>query len=373
MNTTKRRLEMTRRGFLTRVGVFGAGLAAASRLPGLLPDLASAAEVGPVNWLGWSSYAIPEVMDGFKKTTGSAVNFIPFNDNSEAFTKLKIGGGDQYDLIMADAFWPVKYYEEKLTQVIDVNSIDSAKTLFPEFRNFPIWKAEGGFIAYPNAWAPFCLIYNKKYFSSPPTSWEILWDPKYKNRVSVRGGATYVLPLCALMLGYEPFDMTPPQIAQAKDLAIKLKRNIKTFPSISGETTRLLADETVWAGYDSQPGIVWRVKMAGGPPMGWTIPKEGTHGWVDGDMLAKGAAHKDAALKWINYRQNPENHALMISKAFSGPTNRAAIAILKKMGLGEAVEALGYENPEPVLKMKLQKPPTYLDQYNDAYNEVLAS
>jgi spermidine/putrescine-binding protein len=345
MGTARGGRGIPRREFLSRIGAAGAGAAAAH----VLPRRAGAADAGPVNWLGWTSYAVPEVMDSFKKTTGISVNLVPFNDNTEAFAKLKLGGGSQYDLVQADAFWPVKYYQEKLTDVIDLDAIPSAKTLFPEFRNFTPWKAEGGLIAYPNTWAPFAMIYSKKHFSSAPTSWEILWDPKYKGRVSVRGGATYVLPLCGLMLGYQPFDMTKDQVQKAKDLAVKLKKNLKQFSAVSGETVRVLTDESVWIGFESAPGVAWRVKAAGGPAMGWTIPKEGTFGWVDGDMLAKGAAHKDAALKWISHRLSPENEANLISKTFFGPTSLAAVEILKKTGHGEVVAALNMDKPDAAL------------------------
>jgi putative spermidine/putrescine transport system substrate-binding protein/spermidine/putrescine transport system substrate-binding protein len=363
---------MPRREFLTRAGVAGVGLAAAE-MSGLGRHRAQAADP-QVNWLGWTSYAIPEVMESFKKKSGTAVNLIPFNDNTEAYAKLKIGGGGQYDVIQADAFWPVKYYEDKLVQVIDMSALESAKTLFPEFRQFPAWKAGNGLMAYPNAWAPFCLVYNKKHFSSAPTSWEVFWDPKYKGRVAVRGGSTHVLPFCALMLGYEPFDMTKAQLDKAKDLAIKLKKNVKQFSAVSGESVRVLADESVWAVFESAPGVGRRARAAGGPPMGWTIPKEGTIGWVDCDMVATGATHKDAALKWIDYRSTPENHALLISKVFFGPTNKAAVDLLKKMGgaVAEAVQELGMDKPEAALKMKLVKPPKNVDEYTDTYNEVLA-
>lgn len=364
--------QFDRRRFLRGLGG-AAALGATLPIMGPLGARQAMAGPGTVNWLAWSSYALPEQIKSFADTTDFNVNFIPFNENSEAFTRIKAGGGSQIDLVMGDGFWPTKYYEDGLTQAVDLNKVSSSGGLFPAFRDLKMWQADGGLHAYPNAWAPFVLIYNKKHFSSPPTSWDVLLDPALKGRVSMRGGVTYALGIAGVMLGFEPFDMTPEQLVQARDLLIKLKGNLKQFSPSANDTVRMLTDESVWIACESAPGQAWRVKEAGGPDVDWVVPDEGTIGWVDGDVLTKSAPNPQGAYEWISHRGNPENHAQLISKVFYGPTNKDCIPILRKMGLSEVVDLLRFDNPEEaVAKMRMIKPPSDTGAYTDAYNEVLA-
>jgi len=102
-------------------------------------------------------------------------------------------------------------------------------------------------------------------------------------------------------------------------------------------------------------------------------PKEGYYGWIDGDMLVKGAANKDAALKWINHIHTPEYVATNFRRLQRGCANRAGVEKLLAEGFGEKVTANVMDQPELAFNMKLIEAPAFPDQYAAAWNEVLAS
>lgn len=366
--------NMTRRTFLRKSAQLGAGVVGVPIVFNLLKGTAGAATLpGPVNWLSWPTYVVPEVVQSFREKYGAEINPIAFKDNSEAFTKLKLGGGAQYDIVQADAFWPVKYYEESLIEPIDLSQMESANTLFPEFRDLAAWQTPQGIMMYANAWSPYCLLWNKKEISGKLDSWEALWDNKFKGRVVFWGTAIESLALAGLILKYKPFAMTKKQIQEARDLLIKLKPNILTFVESSAEMVRLFVEGAVWIGYAPGPANVLRAKDAGGPPMDWSVPKEGTIGWIDGDMLVKGAAHREAALRYIDYRNSPENMFKLISKVKYPPANKKTVELLKTRGFEELVTLMGMEHPENALKMELVRVPENLDDYTEAWNEVLSA
>src|SRR5258706_8332516 len=60
--------------------------------------------------LMWQPYAIKETIAAFE--TGFKAKFAPtfFDGNSEAFNKLKVGGTKDFDMVMADGFWPRLYF-----------------------------------------------------------------------------------------------------------------------------------------------------------------------------------------------------------------------------------------------------------------------
>jgi spermidine/putrescine transport system substrate-binding protein len=366
--------HITRRAFLRKSIQLGVGVTSASAVFNLFTAAAGGEKLaGPVNWLSWPTYVVPEVVQSFRDKYGAEVNPIAFKDNSEAFTKLKLGGGSQYDIVQADAFWPVKYYEDGLIEPIDLNQMESAATLFSEFRDLPGWQTKQGIMMYANAWSPYCLMWNKKEISGKLDSWEVLWDKKFKGKVCFWGTAVESIALAGLILKYKPFAMAKKQIQEARDLLIQLKPNILTFVESSAEMVRLFVEGSIWVAYSPGPANVLRTKDAGGPPLDWSVPKEGTIGWIDGDMLVKGAAHREAALRYIDHRNSPENMFKLISKVKYPPANKKTVELLKAQGFGELVALMGMEHPENALKMELVRVPDNLDDYTEAWNEVLSS
>jgi spermidine/putrescine-binding protein len=63
---------------------------------------------------------------------------------------------------------------------------------------------------------------------------------------------------------------------------------IKAFTAASSDFVKAMASGEGDLGFCPSPGICYRIKDAGGADFGFVFPKEGTTGWVDGNMLVKG-------------------------------------------------------------------------------------
>ena len=107
--------------------------------------------------------------------------------------------------------------------------------------------------------------------------------------------------------------------------------------------------------------------------MGHANPKEGYYGWIDGDMLVKGAANRDSALAWINHIHSPEYVATNFKRLQRGTANRGGMELLKQQGLVDMVKANLMDQPEVALNMRLIAAPPNQDEYAAAWNEVLAA
>jgi spermidine/putrescine transport system substrate-binding protein len=149
--------QLSRRDFVRRMGLLagGAAVAAASR-----SWAGQAGAQGPVNWLSWSVYQLPEVMKGFNTKHGISVNPIDFEDDAEGYLKVKNGGGKQYDVGMSDGFWPVQYHKEGLIEGLDFNALASGKTLAPVMKNLKMWKMpDGKMMQFPNQWSVMPIVF----------------------------------------------------------------------------------------------------------------------------------------------------------------------------------------------------------------------
>jgi spermidine/putrescine-binding protein len=361
--------QFDRRAFLKNSAIAGLGAA------GLTAGPPNALAAGTVNWLAWGGHVEPQGIKSFFDGSGIRVNHIGMSGNAETFAKLKLSGAAQYDIFEADGLWPVRYMQEGLIEPVDLDSIPNvAKYLHPEFKKIPGLQAAGGkSLIVPWGWNPTMLIYNKNKISTPPTSYEALLDPKYKGRISFSDQHEYMWPVASMLLGFaDPFRMNKAQLDKAKDILIRIKRNAPTISKGWNEQMRLYVEETTWLGLSST-GRALTIQSAGGPAMGWSIPKEGYYGWIDGDMLVKGSPNREAALAWINHIHSPEYVAMNFKRLQRGAANRGGIELLKQQGMGDMVKANLMEQPEVALKMRLIEAPQNQDEYAAAWNEVLAA
>jgi spermidine/putrescine transport system substrate-binding protein len=345
----------------------------ATAAPTVAPKATEApAAAGGFNWMTWSDHYLPEQLEEAASKYGIKANPTLFSDNSEAFLKVQQVGGKQIDMVSGDALWIPQYYKEGLIEPFDIEALATAKDLFPEAKSFEFWKATEGYMAFPNGWSPVLVAYNPKYVTPAPDSWEVLWDAKYKGKIAMELQPFDVMAFMGKALGIkEAYQMNAEQVAKAKDLLKKLRPNILKFVEQNVEIVKLLADETIWLA-TVNVGIEDRVKDAGGPEVKTFIPKEGVVGWLDGEMLVKGAVNREAAWGWLDKMETPEWVAKNFLEYGRPLFNKAAYDILVKQGYEERAKRYLYDKPEVALTMTLKGPAPDMDLYIKAFNEAIA-
>ncbi len=81
----------------------------------------------------WQPYAIKETIAAFESQFKAKFAPTFFDGNSEAFNKLKVGGTKDFDMVMADGFWPRLYFRQGLTKAVDYSKIANMSGVFPDF------------------------------------------------------------------------------------------------------------------------------------------------------------------------------------------------------------------------------------------------
>jgi spermidine/putrescine transport system substrate-binding protein len=359
---------VSRRDFLRGTAAVAGSVMAASGA-----GSAAAQAKGPVNWLSWSVYQLPELMKDFTAKTGIQVNPINFEDDAEGYLKVKQGGGKQIDISMSDGFWPVQYHKADLIEGLDFETMSSGKTLAPALKNLKIWKLpDGKMMQFPNQWSAEPIVYRK---GTVPefTSWEVLWDKKYKGRIIQMDRPSEYIAAVALYLGFkEPFKLTDDQLQQVKKKIMEQRPLIKAFTAASSDFVKAMASGEGDLGFCPSPGICYRIKDAGGGDFGFVFPKEGTTGWVDGNMLVKGAAHRDAAIQWINSFGSPESQAALAMKSKYPVNSELAIKLLEQKGQSALVAAVGMKDWDAIGKMTMLDAPANIEKWTQVWNEYKA-
>ena len=117
---------------LSRRSLLKAGAAAAATAALGFPYIRNArAATLELRWLGWEHYNVKELTAAFEQEHGVKVSAGFFDGNSEAYNKLRAGGTQDFDLVMADGFWPRLYAKQGLTQPVDYGQLATSSTCSP--------------------------------------------------------------------------------------------------------------------------------------------------------------------------------------------------------------------------------------------------
>ena len=133
----------------------------------------------------WGDHFYQAQLDEIAAAHNIAANITELADDSDGYTKLKEVGG-QLDMMSADALWAPKYFESGMVEAMDLNGLEVSKQLYSVAREFSIWTKPEGYLGYPIGWSPTLIYYDPAHVSPEPDSWAVLFDPKYKKRVSVQ-------------------------------------------------------------------------------------------------------------------------------------------------------------------------------------------
>jgi putative spermidine/putrescine transport system substrate-binding protein len=192
-------------------------------------------------------------------------------------------------------------------------------------------------------WGPNVLMYSKKAFPTPPTSWSIIYDQKYKGQVTVpdnpiqiADAALYLEKHQSSLKITDPYELTQPQFQAAVNLLARQKPLIEKYWDLASQEIFDFknGNATVGAGWPYQVSALKADKFA----IGDTIPSEGATGWADTWMLAAKAPDINCAYMWMRYISTPQVQAEQAVNYGETPDNQLACSYMDKLQAGSCAE-----------------------------------
>jgi putative spermidine/putrescine transport system substrate-binding protein/spermidine/putrescine transport system substrate-binding protein len=257
-----------------------------------------------LNLLVWEGYADPSYVRGFEEQCQCKVSASYMGSSDELVAKLRGGSAGNYDVISPSSDVATSIAAAGLAAPLDLAKLPGYGQLSPQLTSLPLVKVGGQTYGVPFTWGPNPLIYDTTVFPQPPDSWAVLWDPKYRGKISVWDDLS-TLYMAAQLLGYdEPdpsrlYDLSDDQLEAVKKKLLDLKPNVRKIWSTGGELTNLFQSHEVVAamGWPLMTNQLRKINF----PVGETIPKENTTGWIDHLMITSGSDNKDLAVKFLAY------------------------------------------------------------------------
>lgn len=264
--------------------------------------------------LCWEGYADDKFTKPFETQTGIKISKTYFSSSDELIKKLTETENGNYDIITPSPDLAQALVERDLVQSIDLKHIIHYDSLADRLRAMQDVVKDGETYGVPFTWGPDYLVYNADIVKEEPTSWNVMFDPKYKGKVSLWDDVSSIY-LAGILNGdakadkAQIYNMNDIQLEAAKKKLLTLKPSIYKFWSSAGELTDLMRSKKVVIAV-GWPLIPATLKSEGMNIKG-IIPKEGATGWIDRLMIPQNATNKELAEQWIDYITKPENMALV--------------------------------------------------------------
>ncbi|WP_273689903.1 ABC transporter substrate-binding protein [Ketogulonicigenium vulgare] len=156
--------------------------------------------------------------------------------------------------------------------------------------------------AVPQLFSYIAIVYNPAKITTPPTSYNDLWNPEYKGKVGI-SDVLYVATSAAASLaaGGSMSDYTP---GREKLLALKNEQQVKILPT-NERIAAAFQSEEIWItlNYVAR-GFGWR---KAGLNLDWSIPQEGAIPVTFEFAVPKNAPNKEGAYAYLNAALEPDS------------------------------------------------------------------
>ena len=282
-----------------------------------------AAAAEEIHFYNWTEYLPDAVLKKFTKETGIKVVYSTYESNEAMYAKLKMLGGEGYDLVVPSAYFVSRMRREGMLQTLDKGLLPNWQNLDPDLLDKPF--DPGNTYSVPYNWGGTGIAMDTaKVKPGSITSFADLWKPEFKNALVLNDDLRDVFGMALRRLGYSQNETDPKHIEEAYELLRKLLPNVRTFNSD--------APKMPFLNHEVSAGLIFNGEAYQAQPemrsLAFVWPKEGGLFWMDLLVIPKGARNVKGAHTLINFLLRPEI-AKMICEELGYPTpNKAAREIL---------------------------------------------
>jgi putative spermidine/putrescine transport system substrate-binding protein/spermidine/putrescine transport system substrate-binding protein len=329
--------------------------------------------VDSLSLLVWEGYSDETFVRAFEESHHCKIVATYMGSSDELVAKLRGGSASNYDVISPSSDVAASIVKANLAAPLDLSKLPAYSQLSARLRDLPLVKGNGQVYGVPFMWGPNPLLYDTTNFSQAPDSWAIFWDPKYKGRLSVWDDLSTVY-MAAQILGYDKpdpsqlYNLSDEQLAAVRKKLIELKPNIRKIWSTGGELTNLFQNhEVVLAmGWPLNTNDLRKLNF----PIGETIPKENTTGWIDHLMITAASSRKELATEFLEFMIEAKTQKLVTDRTHYTPANPGASQFLT----AEEIKGLHLDDPDAYMqRIYFWQDVPRRAKYNEIWNEVKAA
>jgi spermidine/putrescine transport system substrate-binding protein len=277
----------------------------------------------------WADYVDPKLVSAFEKKSGCKVVIDTFDSNEAMFAKLT-AGATGYDLLTPSSYMVKALVRGGLLAPLDhaqlpnLSHIDAAylkRALDPQMVH-----------TVPYMMACTCLAWLGAKVENPVASYEMFDRPALHGRITLLDDMREVLGAALLSLGFRLNSTSADELAKARDVVRRWKKNIAKFDSEQYKSGIASGEFHLVQGYPSD-----LLQVAGeNEDIVVKIPQEGSAFSCDDLCIPKDSKNSALAHQFINFVTDPANAAQNMEAIVGRSPNSGAYQLLSEDFRGNA-------------------------------------
>ncbi len=314
-----------------------------------------------VSVYNWGDYIDRDLLSKFEEETGIHVIYSNFNTNEDLYVKLK-NGVSSYDIVVPSDYMIEKMKNEGLLRKIDWAGVPNIEYVDPEYLNHS-YDPKQEYSA-PYFWGTLGIVYNTELVEEEVTSWEILWDEKYKRQIIMMDSSRDSIGIALKLLGYSMNSTDEKELAQAEALLIRQYPLVYAY--LVDQTKDLMKNgEAALAVMYSGDAVD---ALSENESLAYAVPEEGSNLWFDSMVIPQSAQNPENAEKFINFMLNPENAAQNAEYVWYSLPSEAARELLSEE---LADSEVAYPDKELLTNLEVYRDPgAFVRNYDEIWQNV---
>ena len=329
--------RLDRRSFNRGLASVGLGTVMMPLVPGA--GLASPEEQ-PIVYT-WGGYEAPEMHGEYIEKYGESPRFSLWGDEEEAEAKMR--AGFKPDIGMPCSYKVKKWNDFGYLRAIDTSRLEHWNDVLEPLQNVPDMMIDGKRLMVCAWWGLTSVTFRTdlapEYVDPATHTWGILWDPKYKGRLSMIDSLIDGVMVAAIYSGAkDPFNMTPAEVARVKELMVEQRPLLRFYSNDVTTWNQALASGELIAAATWNDTILTLKNE--GLPVEFMSPKEGAMTWTCGivHFTMGDPAMDDRAYDLIDAFLSPDTGEFWVMEFGMGHSNaktydRISDADMTKRGL----------------------------------------
>jgi spermidine/putrescine transport system substrate-binding protein len=289
------------------------------------------------------TYGLVGGKDYTDKFGANGISYTYIDNDDQAFTKAQNDG--HFDLMHPCSENLPEYVDAGIIQPWDTSLLPSFDELNPEL--VKAGQVDGKQYLIPWDWGYASLMYRSDMVDeADATGWELAWNPKYKDKISLWNGGPSNFEIAGMMLGFPDVDnQTDDQIAQSKAKLLEQKPLNKFYwDSEYSDMRPAFKSGTIWITYSWQAAYAYFKDK--GMKVAYMDPSQGRLAWLCGFTLGTNTKNYFHAHDYVESFINKPASLNLVNLYAYGASNTAID--LNKVDDQLLVDTLHLDNPNAI-------------------------
>ena len=247
----------------------------------------------------WADYIKPELVTRFEQEHGCRVIMDTFDSNEAMYAKLK-AGATGYDLLNPSSYMVKLLQDQGLLQDLDHSLLPNLANIDPDYLRIAMDPQMKHSVPYMLTNTGLGYLASRVPDFEP--TWAVFDRADLKGRMTMLNDMRETLGAALKFLGYSLNSTNESELAAARDVVIRWKKNLAKFENEQYKTGLASGEFTLVHGYN---GDILQV-MEANEDIAFAVPKEGTSISCDDLVIPAKAQQVELAHAFINFLHEPE-------------------------------------------------------------------